>query len=256
LTIDHDFTSEQEKTMRAMDVMTPNVVTVSPETSVRDAAKLLLTGASAVRRCSMRRALVGIISEGDLLRRIEIGTDSTRRKRWLDFFATNADADAYVKSHARRVEDVMTTEIVSVNEEDSLTHIAALMERRGVKRVLVLRDGKLVGIVSRANLLQALASSAEEPQPVSPSDREIRERLVEELEGRPWAFAGRNVVVREGVVHLWGTFNSADARAVRVAAEGIPGVRAVEITPNRIRSCRASEIRNLARPTGTGAHRT
>ncbi|MBB3002209.1 CBS domain-containing protein [Paraburkholderia tropica] len=216
--------------MRAMDVMTPNVVTVSPETSVRDAAKLLLerriSGAPVL---DAQGQLVGIISEGDLLRRIEIGTDSTRRKRWLDFFATNADADAYVKSHARRVEDVMTTEIVSVNEEDSLTHIAALMERRGVKRVPVLRDGKLVGIVSRANLLQALASSAEEPQPVSPSDREIRERLVEELEGRPWAFAGRNVVVREGVVHLWGTFNSADAvRAVRVAAEGIPGVRAVE----------------------------
>jgi len=216
--------------MRALDVMTTNVITVTPETSVRDAAALLLerhiSGAPVV---DANGNLLGIISEGDLLRRVEIGTDKTRRTRWLDFFAARADANAYVKSHALRVEDVMTRDVIGVEEDTPLPVIAALMESHGVKRVPVMRDGRLVGIVSRANLLQALASSASGPQPDSTTDREIRERLISELEGRPWAFAGRNVVVRDGVVHLWGMFNSTEAvQAVRVAAERIPGVRSVE----------------------------
>lgn len=216
--------------MRAQDVMTTNVVTVKPDLSVRDAATLLLerhiSGAPVL---AADGSLIGIISEGDLLRRVEIGTHETRRPRWLDFFAAREEANAYVKSHALNVEDVMTRDVISVSEEDSLSTIASLMETRGVKRVPVLRDGRLVGIVSRANLLQALASSAPEPQPVSTNDREIRAQLMSELEGRPWAFAGRNVVVTDGVVHLWGIFSSPDAvQAVRVAAQRIPGVRSVE----------------------------
>jgi CBS domain-containing protein len=216
--------------MRALDVMTTNVITVKPDMSVRDAAVLLLerhiSGAPVLDEDGR---LTGILSEGDLLRRVEIGTAEARRTRWLDLFSARAGADAYVKSHALRVEDVMTRDVVSVEEETSLAAIATLMESRGVKRVPVLRDGRLVGIVSRANLLQALASSAPEPQQVTASDREIREQLVRELEGRSWAFAGRNVVVRDGVVHLWGIFNSMEAvQAVRVAAERIPGVRGVE----------------------------
>lgn len=216
--------------MRAHDVMTANVVTVTPDLSVRDAAALLLerriSGAPVL---AADGSLLGIISEGDLLRRVEIGTDPTRRARWLDFFSARADADAYVKSHALHVEDVMTRNVISVDEETTLSEIASLMESRGVKRVPVLRDGRVVGIVSRANLLQALASSLPEPQGSSASDREIREELISELEGRPWAFAGRNVVVSDGVVHLWGIFNSAEAvQAVRVAAERIPGVVRVE----------------------------
>lgn len=216
--------------MRALDVMTTTVITVKPDMSVRDAAALLLerriSGAPVLDEDGR---LLGIISEGDLLRRVEIGTAEERRTRWLDFLTARADADAYVKSHALRVEDVMTRDVIGVDEETTLSAIAALMESRGVKRVPVLRDGHLVGIVSRANLLQALASSAPEPQPVSSNDREIREQLVAELKGRPWAFAGRNVVVRDGVVHLWGIFNSVEAvQAVRIAAERIPGVRGVE----------------------------
>lgn len=216
--------------MRALDVMTTNVITVKPDLSVRDAAALLverrISGAPVV---DADGSLVGIISEGDLLRRVEIGTETTRRGRWLDFFAARADADAYVKSHANRVEDVMTHDVICVGEEESLSKIATIMETRGVKRVPVLRDGKIVGIVSRSNLLQALASSAPEPGSTSASDREIREQLLSELEGRPWSFAGRNLVVQEGVVHLWGIFSSMEAvQAVRVAAERIPGVRGVE----------------------------
>lgn len=216
--------------MRAKDVMTTNVITVTPQTSVLDAAKLLVERRiSGVPVLAADGSLVGILSEGDLLRRVEIGTDPSQRPRWLDFFTTAANADAYVKSHGLRVEDVMTREVIAVDEEDTLAHIASTMETRGVKRVPVLRDGKLVGIVSRANLLHALASRVPDPQPASLSDREIREQLMTELEGRPWAFAGRNVVVTDGVVHLWGLFNSTEAvQAVRVAAERIPGVRGVE----------------------------
>ncbi|RQH02788.1 CBS domain-containing protein [Paraburkholderia dinghuensis] len=216
--------------MRALDVMTTNVVTVKPDMTVRDAAALLverhISGAPVV---DAGGRLVGIISEGDLLRRVELGTDKTRRGRWLDFFAARADADAYVKSHANRVEDVMTHDVICVGEEESLSKIATIMETRGVKRVPILRDGQVVGIVSRSNLLQALASRAPEPETVSATDREIREQLMSELEGRPWSFAGRNLVVEDGVVHLWGIFSSMEAvQAVRVAAERIPGVRSVE----------------------------
>jgi len=216
--------------MRAQDVMTTHVITVTPETTVLDAARLFIehriSGAPVV---DADGNVVGVLSEGDLLRRVEIGTDSARRTSWLDFF-TDSNALAYVKSHAQRVDDVMSRDVISVDVDTSLQDIAALLESRGIKRVPVLRDHKLAGIVSRANLLQAIASSAAgATPPVSASDREIREQLMKELEGRPWAFAGRNVVVSDGVVHLWGVFRSMEAvQAVRVAAERIPGVRDVQ----------------------------
>jgi len=217
--------------MRAQDVMTPHVITVTPDTTVLDAAKLFvehrISGAPVV---DADGHVVGVLSEGDLLQRIEIGTDGSRRRSWLDFF-TDSNAVSYVKSHALRVADVMSRDVVSVDADTSLQDIARLLESRGIKRVPVLRDYKLAGIVSRANLLQAIASSgASATTPaVSASDREIREQLMKELEGRPWAFAGRNVVVSDGVVHLWGVFRSMEAvQAVRVAAERIPGVRGVE----------------------------
>jgi len=216
--------------MRAQDVMTTHVITVTPETTVLDVAKLFvehrISGAPVV---GADGTVVGVISEGDLLRRVEIGTDGSRRTSWLDFF-TDSNAQTYVKTHAQRVADVMSTEVISVDADTELTEIATLLESRGIKRVPVLSGGKLVGIVSRANLLQALASTgATESANVSATDREIRERLMKELEGRPWAFAGRNLVVTDGVVHLWGVFRSMEAvQAVRVAAERIPGVRDVQ----------------------------
>lgn len=216
--------------MRAQDVMTTHVVTVTPDTTVLDAAKLFvehrISGAPVV---TADNSVVGVLSEGDLLRRVEIGTDGARRTSWLDFF-TDSSAQAYVKSHAQHVSDVMTPDVISVDVDTPLSEIAALLESRGIKRVPVLKDHKLAGIVSRANLLQALASSASPgTQAVSSTDREIREKLMKELEGRPWAFAGRNVVVTDGVVHLWGVFRSMEAvQAVRVAAERIPGVKDVQ----------------------------
>ncbi|HTH61653.1 MAG TPA: CBS domain-containing protein [Paraburkholderia sp.] len=216
--------------MRAQDVMTTHVITVTPDTSVLDAAKLFvehqISGAPVV---AADGHVVGVLSEGDLLRRVEIGTAGERRTSWLDFF-TDTGAVSYVKTHAQRVADVMTPDVIAVDIDTPLSEVATLLESRGIKRVPVLKDNRLAGIVSRSNLLQALASTAAvDAQTVSATDRDIRERLMKELEGRPWAFAGRNVVVTDGVVHLWGVFRSMEAvQAVRVAAERIPGVKDVQ----------------------------
>jgi CBS-domain-containing membrane protein len=173
--------------------------------------------------------LVGIVTEGDLLHRAETGTER-RRTPLSDWFSANSRLAAeYIKSHARRVEDIMTREVVSVGEMATLGEIAELMETKRINRVPVVHDGKIVGIVSRADLLQVLASggaaSADEE-----SDRVIRDRLLAELRRQEWAnSAEANVVVSEGVVHFWGTVGSEEERrALRVVAENIPGVRGIE----------------------------
>ncbi|BCZ84998.1 CBS domain-containing protein [Paraburkholderia terrae] len=217
--------------MRALDVMTTTVLSVTPEMTVRDAAKMMTEQRiSAAPVIDAKGKLVGMVSEGDLMRRVELGTQKRRRSWWLDLLATGLDAEEYVKSHGRLVEDIMTRDVISVDDTTPLTEIASVLEGEGIKRVPVLRQGEVVGIVSRANLVQALASAPEEAQPeIDPTDREIRALLMGEITGHPWAFAGRNIVVRDGVVHLWGVFRSAEAvQAVRVAAEGIPGVKRVE----------------------------
>lgn len=218
--------------MRAIDVMTPNVVSVKPGMTVREAAKLLvdhrISGVPVVDEETGE--LVGMLSEGDLLRRSELETGERRPSWWLDRLSASRDAENYVKSHASKVADVMTRDVISVDVETQLAEVADILETRRVKRVPVTREGKLVGIVSRANLVQALASAPEVcASDVAPSDREIRAMLMAEMAGRPWAFVGQNVVVRDGVIHLWGIFRSTEAiQAVRVAAEGIPGVKRVE----------------------------
>jgi CBS domain-containing protein len=199
--------------------------------TVRDAAKVLvdqkISGAPVI---DAQGSLVGVISEGDLIRRVELDTHEERRSWWLDLFAAEREAEAYVKSHGRTVQDVMTTDVICVNDVTPLREVANTLQTHGIKRVPVMQAGRLVGIVSRANLVQALASEPEQPTPQVPStDRKIREMLMGELAGRAWASASRNVVVRDGVVHLWGTFRSSEAvQAVRVAAEAIPGVKRVE----------------------------
>ncbi|AKJ68454.1 histidine kinase [Pandoraea thiooxydans] len=216
--------------MRALDVMTPNVISVKPNATIRDVANLFLehriSGAPVIDDGGK---LVGVVSEGDLIRRAEIGTDKPHRSWWLGLFSTDAQAQEYVKSHGLLVADVMTRDVISVDEQTPLGDVASLLETRGIKRVPVLRGGKVVGLVSRANLVQALASSsAPSAADEFVSDREIRERLLAELEDQPWGFAGRGVIVRDGVVHLWGVFRSqAAVDAVRVAAERIPGVKSV-----------------------------
>lgn len=222
--------------MRAMDVMTTDVITVDPDTAVQDLAKLLaekgISGAPVVDRGGR---LVGVVSEGDLLHRAEIGTARRHRERrrswWLDHFASEAARD-YVKSHGRTVRDIMTPDAVTVAEDTDLADVAALLEARRIKRVPVLRDGKIVGIISRANLVRALgATKGAPPREGEADDRSIRARLIAELGREEWAkIWPEDVIVRDGVVHFWLTSDEPDEkrRALRVAAETIAGVRGVE----------------------------
>jgi CBS domain-containing protein len=217
--------------MRASDVMSTTVITVKPEMAVREVAKLFLEeGISGAPVIDPTGKIVGMVTEGDLIHRTEVDTEKPRRSWWLDLFSSDRDAEDYVKSHGLRVSDVMNSDVISVDEATPLSEVANLLETRRIKRVPVIRAGQLVGIVSRANLIQALASSSEEGVlNEAPTDREIRAMLMGELTGHSWAFAGRNIVVSNGVVHLWGTFRSREAvEAVRVAAETTPGVKRVD----------------------------
>ena len=216
--------------MRAKDVMVRAVATTTPDATVETVAKLMINlRISGVPVLDKNGQLVGIVTEGDLLRRVETGTER-RLSRWSDWFSGNARMAAeYVKSHARQVEDVMTRQVVTVGELEGLDEIAELMERNGIKRVPVVHDRKIVGIVSRADLLQVLASGGA-PRDAEDSDRLVRERLLVELSKQQWASPSEsNIVVSDGVVHIWGTVGSEKERtALRVLAENIPGVRGID----------------------------
>lgn len=226
--------------MRAMDVMTTNVITVAPETSVQEVARILSErGISGVPVVDSDNRLVGIVSEGDLLHRVETGTDrrpdrtGRRRSWWLDTIGRDEElARDYVKSHGRTVRDVMTGEVISVSDTTELAEIATLLETKRIKRVPVVKDGKLVGIVSRANLVRALAAAGSQlTTDTAVDDRTIREKLLAELTGQEWVHAwAADIIVRDRVVHIWISDDRRpeERQALRVAAENIPGVRGVE----------------------------
>jgi len=218
--------------MRAADVMTNEVITVGEDASVQEAAKLLAEhGISAVPVVDRDKRVVGMVSEGDLLHRAETGTER-RRAWWLEMVAsTNQLAGEYVKSHSGSVKDVMKSDVISVTEETTVADIAILLETNRIKRVPVLRDDRLVGIVSRANLVRALAMSINErPSGAEADDRAIQHRLLAELKAQKWAeVSPANIMVKDGVVHLWSSYYSnQEKRALVVASESIPGVRRVE----------------------------
>ena len=216
--------------MHARDIMASRVVSIAPEATVLEAIELMLknriSGLPVIDRTG---ALVGIITEGDFLRRAETGTER-KRPRWLEFLlGPNSLAKDYVRSHGRRVDEVMTKELVTVGEEVPLDEVVRIMERKRVKRLPVMRGRELVGIVSRASLLHALATMSRDLPPPAKSDAEIRHRVMEELAKQPWApIALIDVVVKDGVVELWGSITEASqGEALRVCAENIPGVKAV-----------------------------
>jgi len=222
--------------MRAMDVMTTDVITVDPEMTVQALAELLAErGISGAPVVDASGRLVGIISEGDLLHRAEIGTARRHRVRrrswWLDHFASDPARD-YVKSHGRTVKDLMTRDVVSVTEDMDLGDVAALLEARRIKRVPVMRDGKIVGIISRANIVRAVsATKGAAPRQGESDDRSIRNRLLAELGREEWAqIWPEDVIVRDGIVHFWVSEDEPSTKrdALRVAAESIAGVRGVE----------------------------
>jgi CBS domain-containing protein len=216
--------------MKAKDIMTSRVVSVEADIPILQAVRIMLQRrVSGLPVVDNDGHLVGIITEGDFLRRAETGTQR-RRPRWLEFLVGPGRLAAeYTRSHGRKVGEVMTRDPVTVTEHTALEDIVKLMEKRQIKRVPVVLGPYVVGIVSRANLLHALASVAREAKPVEQDDEAIRARLVEELEKQPWApVAVINPIVRNGVVELWGTItDERERQALVVAAENIPGVKAV-----------------------------
>jgi CBS domain-containing protein len=217
--------------MNAGDVMIREVVTVGPDTPVLQIVQLLLArGISGVPVIDDEGALVGVVSEGDLLRRVEIGTEK-HRGGWRAFFTGTATlAEEYVRSRGTVARDIMTREVVSVARTTPLGDIAELMEQRHIKRVPVLEEGRLVGLVSRSNLLRAFASQRAEPGAVvAADDTAIREALLAELGRQSWSRRAENtVVVTDGIVHLWGLVATPEElRALELAAQGVAGVKAV-----------------------------
>jgi CBS domain-containing protein len=218
--------------MRALDVMTTKVITVDENATVQAAAKLLSEhGISAVPVVDKDNRVVGMVSEGDLLHRAETGTER-RRSWWLELLtSTNQLAAEYVKSHSDKVRDVMTRDVISVTDATAVADIAILLETHRIKRVPVLHDGRLVGIVSRANLVRALAMTINEPPSgAEADDRAIHDKLLAEVKAQRWAeVSPANITVKDGVVHLWSSYLSEqERRALVLLAESAPGVRRVE----------------------------
>lgn len=214
--------------MRAKDVMTTNVVTVGSDTDVGTIARRLLERRiSAVPVVDPEGRVVGIVSEGDLMRRPESGTER-RPSWWLELLATPQRARDYVKSHGLTAKDVMTREVITVAEDATLAQVATLLERHRIKRVPVIRDGRIVGIVSRANLLHGLVARAGTPT-VTPDDATIRQHVIDGAKEAGVAEGYINVVVAGGVVQIWGLVDSeTESEAIRIAAETAPGVSAIE----------------------------
>lgn len=219
--------------MLAKDIMTSPVVTVGPDTPIAEVAKLLLERhISAAPVVESDGRLIGIVSEGDLMRRPESGTER-RHSWWLALFSDpRSEAREFLKSHGLRARDVMTRQPVTVGEEARLDQIADLLEKHGIKRVPVASGGKVVGIVSRANLLQALLAQPR-PSSVPADDRALREAVKRALEATGARALFVNVIVSNGVVHLGGLAHTVEEReAMRVAAEGVAGVREVQVRIN------------------------
>lgn len=214
--------------MQAQDVMTPWVATIGAGATVQEAAKLMIErGISALPVVDARDRVIGIVSEGDLARRRELGTDAPR-SWWLSLFAEGAASD-YVKTHGRSVRDVMNRPVVSVRRATPLKEIARLLEKHRIKRVPVLEAGRLVGIVSRADLVRHLATLQPPPAPRASGDRALRRRVLEQLVKSGVQLLYVNVTVEGGSAHLWGGVRSAaEQRALRVAARSVHGVRKVE----------------------------
>jgi len=215
--------------MRAHQIMTKDVITVTPHTSIEDAAKIMLrTHISGLPVLDDAGKLVGIVSESDFLRRSEIGT-GRKRPAWLQFLIGPGRAAAdFVHERGRKIEEVMTENPVTVGEETPLEDLVRLMEKKGIKRLPVMSVNKLVGIVTRSNLLQAVASIAHEiPDPTADDDH-IRDRILRAVDATDWRPIGFEVTVRKGIVHLHGIITTDKARqATIVAAENVSGVKKV-----------------------------
>ena len=216
--------------MIVADVMTRNVLSVSPDATVDEAARMMLErGISGLFVVDAKGELAGIVTEGDLLRRDELGTER-HRPWWLRMIVSpGRQAADFTRTHGRRVSDVMTEAVISVATDASLEDVVEIMEENRIKRVAVVARKRVVGVVSRSDLLRALVGRSRSAAPVSTDDRTIREAILDGLDNASWAPATTlGVNVAGGVVDLWGTImDEKERRAIRILAENTPGVTAV-----------------------------
>jgi CBS domain-containing protein len=215
--------------MRAHQVMTRRVHSVGPETSVVEAAEIMLRHhISGLPVISTAGKLIGIISEGDFIRRAEIGTER-KRGRWLRFLAGPAQiASEFVHERGRKVGEIMTPHPVTIAENTSLEESVRLIEKHNIKCLPVMRGDQLVGIVTRSNLLQAVAALARDVPDPTAADDQIRGNIIATIEGAEWSPSRFNVIVRDGIVQLDGIVTDERCRqAAIVAAENVRGVRQV-----------------------------
>lgn len=219
--------------MVAKDIMSTPVISVTPDTSVSEVAALLAGQRISGVLVLEQGRLVGVVNEMDLLHRRELGTEQPPAPDpwWVQLFRADRAPSHYVKSHATWARDVMTRTVASVSEDTPLPKIASLFDSREVRRVCVARDGKAVGVITRADLVRAMAANAKRPGDTRPlTDEAIRSELLAELERQRWWRPDWSAVtVEEGVVQFRGAIDTGEERvAARVAAENIPGVRKVE----------------------------
>jgi CBS domain-containing protein len=215
--------------MNASDVMSGTVIAISQDAPLSQAVRLMIDNRiSGLPVVDEAGRAVGMLTEGDLLQRVETGTAA--KAGWLSvIFAPGRLAGAYVQTHGRRVSDVMTPDPITIGEATSLAEVSELMRTRRVKRLPVVRDGTVVGIVSRADLVRAMAKEFDLPA-ASATDAAIREAILTELARQPWApRRSFTIAVEDGVVDLDGVvFDVRERDAIRVAAENVPGVKQVE----------------------------
>jgi len=217
--------------MRVDEVMTTGVATVRADASLSDAiATMEARHISGLPVMDGSGALVGMLTEGDLLKRVEIGTAGHRRSGWLDVvLGSGRGASDYVRTHSRYVGDVMSREVVTATEATPLEDVVALMEKLHVKRLPIVRDGALVGIVSRADLVRALGLALKAEAAGDSADTLIHERLQADLRQQRWFSSGDvGFTVKNGVVTFTGVFSDQQVLgALRVAAQNTAGVTGV-----------------------------
>ena len=216
--------------MIVADVMTRNCITISPDATVEEAVNLMLSRhISGLFVVDKAGDLAGVVTEGDLLRRDELGTQRNR-PWWLRLLASPArQAADFTMANGRHVRDVMTEDVMSIAQDAPLEDVVATMEKHRNKRLPVTADGRVVGVVSRADLLRALIGRVRNAEPLATDDRTIRTTILNALEAQSWApMTTLNVTVSDGVVDLWGTItNEQERHAIRVVADNAPGVKAV-----------------------------
>jgi CBS domain-containing protein len=216
--------------MIVADVMTRNVISVAPDDTVEDAVKLMLArGISGLFVVDNKGDLAGVITEGDLLRRDEIKTEQDR-PWWLRMLVSpSRQAADFTKANGRHVRDVMTADVISVAHDSPLEAVVATMEKNRIKRLAVTRDGHVVGVVSRSDLLRALIGHVRGGAPARADDSALRSAILDSLHAKPWApTTTLNVTVNKGVADIWGSItNEAERNAIRVVVENTQGVTAV-----------------------------